>query len=153
IAQLWERIAVKYRGQPGFDEAFLPGGRAPRPGEIFFNRPLARSLEQIAETKGAALYSGSLGEARVAHSAAHGGAMAMTDLGEHRVDWCGTLAQGLGGLDVHEIPPNGQGIATLMALGILKHLDVTRFAVDSVEALHLQIEAMKLAFADVQAFV
>lgn len=153
IAQLWDRIAVKYRGQPGFDEAFLPNGRAPAAGERFAFPALARSLEKIAASKGAALYDGPLGEALVRHCAEHGGAMTMADLNAHRVDWCGTLSQDLGGLAVHEIPPNGQGIATLMALGILKRLGVERYPADSVDALHLQIEATKLAFADVDAFV
>ncbi|WP_193352744.1 gamma-glutamyltransferase, partial [Aurantimonas manganoxydans] len=63
------------------------------------------------------------------------------------------MSQDYGGVDLHEIPPNGQGIAALMALGILKHLGLERFAPDSAEALHLQIEAMKLAFRDMWAFV
>ena len=153
IAALWERIAGKYRGQPGFDETFLPGGRAPRPGERFANPALARSLEAIAESRGAALYQGPLGEALVRHAAAHGGVMAMADLAEHRVDWCGTLSQDIDGLSVHEIPPNGQGIATLIAIGILGHLGVDRYPADSADGIHLQIEAMKLAFADVDACV
>ena len=153
IAALWDRISVKYRGQPGFDEAFLPGGRAPFPGERFVNPALAKSLQAIAESRGAALYQGSLAEALVRHAAAHGGAMTMADLGEHRVDWCGTLSQHINGLAVHEIPPNGQGIATLIALGILRHLGVDRYPADGVDAIHLQIEAIKLAIADVQAYV
>ena len=153
IAQLWARIAGKYRGQPGFDEAFLPQGRAPRPGERFVFPALARSLEKIAATKGLALYDGPLGEAMVEHGARHAGAMTMDDLREHRVDWCGTLAQDFGDVSVHEIPPNGQGIATLMALGILKEMRIDRYPADSAEAIHLQIEAIKLAFADVAAFV
>jgi gamma-glutamyltranspeptidase/glutathione hydrolase len=153
IAQLWARIAPKYRGQPGFDEAFLPHGRAPAPGERFVFPQLARSLEKIAATKGRALYDGALGEAMIDHCARHGGAMTMEDLRQHRVDWCGTLAQQFGDVAVHEIPPNGQGIATLMALGILKELRLDRHPVDSVDSIHLQIEAIKLAFADLAAFV
>jgi gamma-glutamyltranspeptidase/glutathione hydrolase len=153
IAQLWARIAVKYRGQPGFDEAFLPHGRAPAPGERFQFPALARSLEKIAATKGSAFYEGALGTAMIDHCSKHGGAMAMEDLSQHRVDWCGTLAQEFGDVSVHEIPPNGQGIATLMALGVLKEMRLDRYPVDSAEAIHLQIEAIKLAFADLAAFV
>lgn len=153
IASLWARIAAKYAGQPGFDEAFLPGGRAPRAGETFRNRPLGDSLALVARTRGDAFYTGRLAEALARHSAAHGGVMAVDDLASHRVEWCGTLAQPFGGIDVHEIPPNGQGIATLMALGILARLGIERHAVDSVESIHLQIEAIKLALADVEAFV
>lgn len=153
IAQLWERIAPKYRAQPGFDEAFMPGGRAPRPGEVFVNRPLAATLEEIVRTDGKSFYEGSLAEAMTRHARAHGGALEMADLAEHRVDWCGTLAQEIAGLAVHEIPPNSQGLATLIALGILRHCGSERYPADSPDALHLQIEAMKLAFADAEAYV
>ncbi len=153
IAGLWARIASKYQGQPGFDDTFLPSGRAPKAGEIFLNRALGHSLEAIAETNGAALYEGRLGERLVEHAAAHGGALKMADLAEHRAEWCGTLCQEIDGLTVHEIPPNGQGIATLIALGVLKRLGVRDYDLDSADYLHLQIEAMKLAFADVEAFV
>ncbi|WP_299451108.1 gamma-glutamyltransferase family protein [uncultured Pigmentiphaga sp.] len=153
IAALWERIAPNYADQPGFADAFLPGGRAPAAGEVFRNLPLADSLEKIAVTQGKALYQGELGEALVRHAAQHGGAMTMDDLASHRVEWCGTLSQRFAGIEAHEIPPNTQGIATLIALGILERLNLGRYAVDSVDAMHLQIEAMKLAFADVEAFV
>ncbi|OVZ55071.1 hypothetical protein CDO44_22745 [Pigmentiphaga sp. NML080357] len=153
IGALWQRIAPNYADQPGFAEAFLPGGRAPAPGEIFRNAPLAATLEAIAATRGEALYRGALGEALVAHAARHGGAMTMDDLASHRAQWCGTLSQRIADVDVHEIPPNTQGIATLIALGILERHDLRRHDVDGVDALHLQIEAMKLAFADVEAFV
>ena len=153
IARLWSRIADKYRGQPGFDETFLPQGRAPLAGETFSNLPLAQTLKEIARSRGQALYEGALGQALVRHSAAHGGALTLDDLAAHRAEWCGTIAQRYAGLDVHEIPPNGQGIATLMALGMLEQLDLQRHAADSAEGTHLQIEAVKLAFADVDRFL
>lgn len=153
IAKLWARIAGKYRAQPGFEETFMPGGNSPKPGELFHNQALGRSLQSIAETRGAALYEGKLGEALVAHSSAHGGALSIADLAEHRVDWCGTVEQDVAGLAVHEIPPNGQGIAALMALGILKRVGLAEHHVDSADAIHLQIEATKLALVDVEAFV
>ena len=153
IARLWGRIAVKYQGQPGFDQAFLPGGRAPLAGELFVNQPLANTLESIAATRGEAFYRGSLAQQLAAHSQANGGAMTLDDLASYQAQWCGTLSQDIGNVTVHEIPPNGQGIATLMALGILAQHGVDQYGVDSVDALHLQIEAMKLAFADTEAFV
>jgi gamma-glutamyltranspeptidase / glutathione hydrolase len=153
IAVLWARIADKYRPQPGFDEAFMPGGRAPHAGEFFSNKPLAATLEEIADSGGKSFYEGRLAEAMTRHAASCGGALTLDDLAAHRVEWCGTLAQEIAGLAVHEIPPNSQGIATLIALGILAHLGVERFAPDSPDALHLQIEAMKLGLADAEAFV
>jgi gamma-glutamyltranspeptidase / glutathione hydrolase len=153
IAELWARIADKYRGQPGFDQAFLPGGRAPGAGEIFTNTPLAATLEEIARSDAKSFYEGRLAEEMTRFSAACGGALTMADLAEHRVDWCGTLSQEIAGLTVHEIPPNSQGIATLIALGILARLGVDRHPPDSPDAIHLQIEAMKLGLADAEAFV
>ena len=153
VATHWARIADDYRSQPGYAEAFLPGGRPPRPGETFHLPELAQSLDQISRTKGKAFYEGALAEAMVAHSSAHGGAMTIADLAAHTTDWCGTLGQDFNGASVHEIPPNGQGISTLMALGILQHLGLDDSAPDSVANLHLQIEAMKLAFADTAAYV
>src|SRR5882757_6265800 len=80
-------------------------------------------------------------------------AMTVEDLATHEADWCGTIAQDFAGSVVHELPPNGQGIATLMALGMLESLDVGARPVDDVETIHLAIEATKLALADLDRFV
>src|SRR5439155_103979 len=74
-------------------------------------------------------------------------------LAAHTNDWVGTISQDYRGLTVHEIPPNGQGIVCLMALGILSNFDVADYPVDSPDSVHLQIEAVKLAFADAYRFV
>ena len=153
IAQLWARGGEMLGGQPGFAEAFLPGGRAPYAGERFTIRALARSLRLIAETKGRAFYEGELAEAMVAFSSAHGGVMTQADLAAHRPDWSGTISKGFGNASLHEIPPNGQGIAALLALGILDQTGIRDLDADDPHALHLQIEAMKLALADTYAFV
>jgi gamma-glutamyltranspeptidase / glutathione hydrolase len=153
IAALWARVAGNYSDQPGFAEAFLPGGRAPKAGERFTNAPLARTLEMIAESDAKAFYEGRLAAAMVRHSANCGGVLTQDDLAAHRVDWCGTIQQDFHGVTAHEIPPNTQGIAALIAAGILAQLGIERFVPDSAEALHLEIEAMKLAFADVEAYV
>jgi gamma-glutamyltranspeptidase/glutathione hydrolase len=107
----------------------------------------------IAESHGKAFYEGKLAEAIVRHAAAHGAAMTMDDLATHRADWCGTVAADFAEIQVHEIPPNGQGIATLVALAILDRLDIDKYPVDSIDSLHLQIEAMKLGLADAEAYV
>lgn len=153
IAQLWKRGGERLHDQPGFAETFLPGGKAPAAGERFTNRPLARSLRLIAETRGKAFYEGQLAEAIVAHAARYGGAMTQDDLAAHSADWCGTISKGFDGAALHEIPPNGQGIAALMALGILNHTGIRELDADDPRAMHLQIEAMKLALADTDAFV
>ena len=157
IGALWARGAAMLSGEPGFAAHFMPGGRAPEAGEVFASPDLARSLTLIAQTRGEAFYRGELAERIARFAAEHGAALTLDDLAAHEADWPGTIHQGLAGregaVDLHEIPPNGQGIAALMALGILDHCGIERFAPDSADALHLQIEAMKLAFRDVSAFV
>ena len=153
IAEQWRKAAGNLHAQPGFAEAFLPDGRAPRAGELFSSQPLARSLQMIAETRGEAFYRGELAQ-RIADFAKQGGAALTTDdLANHQLDWCGTIHKSFGDSALHEIPPNGQGIAACMALGILRHLDIEEHAPDSPQSFHLQIEAMKLAFADINAYV
>lgn len=153
IAQGWARGGEMLADQPGFAELFLPGGSPPAVGERFKSPGLATSLRLIAETKGRAFYEGALAEAIVAFSDQHGGAMTLEDLAAHRADWCGTLSKSYRGATLHEIPPNGQGIAALMALGMLAHTELDALDADDPRALHLQFEALKLAMADAEAFV
>ncbi|HFQ15514.1 MAG TPA: gamma-glutamyltransferase family protein [Rhodobacteraceae bacterium] len=153
IAQLWARGASTLVGQPGFAEAFLPNGRAPAAGERFANPALARSLRLIAETRGKAFYQGELAEAMIAFSRQNGGVMTLEDLARHRADWCGTISKDFDDVALHEIPPNGQGIAALMGLGILSHTGIRDLDADDPLAIHLQIEAMKLALADAGKYV
>lgn len=153
IGFLWEKGAQVLNAQPGFAETFMPDGRAPRAGERFRNPGAARTLRLIAETRGRAFYEGEIAEEIAAFAKAHGGAMTVEDLAGHRSDWCGTISQGFDGCELHEIPPNGQGIAALMALGMLRHTSIRDHGVDDVAAVHLQLEALKLAYADLDAYV
>lgn len=154
IAKSWARAAEVLAREPGFAEAFMPGGRAPAAGEIFRSPEMARTLELIASTEGEAFYRGELAERIVAFSSECGGVMAMDDLASHRADWVGTISGSFHGYEVHEIPPNGQGISALMALGILESFPyLHELDPDGVESIHLQVEAMKLAFADLHTHV
>ena len=153
VADKWARQVSTLQSQPGFAEHFMPRGRAPLPGERFVVPGAAATLRAIAETKGDAFYRGAIGERPAAHAAANGGSMTLGDLAGFRPEWVVPIEKDFAGYTVHEIPPNGQGIAALMALGILEHLDYASYPVDSVESQHLQIEAMKLAFADVYRWV
>ena len=153
IGALWARGAEIHGAAPGFAAHFLPGGRAPAPGTLFRSPDLARSLRMIAETRGEAFYRGELAERIAAFARDHEAALDASDMDAHAPDWCGTIAAEYGDVALHEIPPNGQGIAALMALGILRHLGLDGTDCDSAQALHLQIEAMKLAFRDMWAFV
>ena len=141
------------RSQPGFAEAFLPGGRAPAPGERFRLPEHAATLETIAATGGEAFYRGELAAAMEAHSTANGGAMLASDLAAHRADWVDPISIDYRGYTLHELPPNGQGIIALIALGMLEYFDMASLPVDSADSVHLQIEAIKLAFADALAYV
>lgn len=152
IARLWALGAAKLGAQPGFAECFMPGGRAPQAGEIFRSEAHARTLERIAETEGEAFYRGDLAQQMAAHAQAHGGAMTAADLAEHRADWVGTISQPFGDSVIHEIPPNGQGIAALMALGMLQAHGIGSQPVDHVDTVHASIEAMKLALADLHQY-
>ena len=152
-ADKWARAVPLLHDQPGFADTFMPRGRAPTPGERFVMKDAGATLRHIALSHGDAFYRGEIAEKLVAHSAAHGGAMTLADLAGYQPEWVTTLQKDFAGHTVHQIPPNGQGIAALMALGMLDKLDIGRFAVDSLAAQHLQIEAMKLAFADTYRWV
>jgi gamma-glutamyltranspeptidase/glutathione hydrolase len=158
LSSKWGLQIPVLRDQPGFAAAFMPNGRAPHPGEKFVFSEAAQTLTAIAETRGESFYRGAVAQKIAAHSRECGAVMTEKDLGDYRVEWVDPIEKAY--LDrhgaeyvLHEIPPNGQGIAALMALGIAGHLDVARYPVDSVEAQHLLIEAMKLAFADVYRYV
>jgi gamma-glutamyltranspeptidase / glutathione hydrolase len=153
IGQQWAAQVPLFESQPGFTETFMPGGRAPHPGELVRLPDHAGTLEAIAATNGETFYRGDLAAKLEAHSTANGGAMRAGDLAAHRADWVGTISGDYRGYTVHEIPPNGQGIVALIALGILEHFDMASLPVDSAESVHLQIEAVKLAFADAHAYV
>jgi gamma-glutamyltranspeptidase/glutathione hydrolase len=148
VAKYWQRAETLMPPDQGFAEAFLPRGRAPRAGERFANPALADSLEKIAATEGDAFYRGELAQAIVRHAHAHGEVHSLADFANHTADWVTPLAQDYRGYTVHQIPPNGQGVAALAALGMLQHFDLAALDADSVASQHLQIEAMKLAFAD-----
>ncbi|VBA41768.1 Putative gamma-glutamyltransferase YwrD [Mycobacterium attenuatum] len=153
IARQWAAQVSLLAGQPGFDEAFLPDGRAPRAGEAFRFPDHADTLEKIAASNGAVFYHGRLAEVMATHARSHGAVMTVNDLAAHRADWVTPISHGYRGYTVHEIPPNGQGIVALIALGILQHFDMAAFGVDSADSVHVQIEAIKLAFADAYAYV
>jgi gamma-glutamyltranspeptidase/glutathione hydrolase len=153
VQQKWSAAVPVLEQQPGFAETFMPHGRAPNLGELFRFPGAAKSLRLIAQTRGAAYYGGEIAEAAARHAKAHGGAIRVEDFAAYRPEWVDPIGKAYRGHVLHEIPPNGQGIAALIALGILSNFDVERLAVDGVDSQHLQIEAMKLAFADTYRFV
>jgi gamma-glutamyltranspeptidase/glutathione hydrolase len=153
VQQKWAAAVQELHALPGFAQAFLPRGRAPLVGELFQFKAAARALRAIAATKGEAFYTGEIADAIAKFSARLGGSLTRHDLAAHRPDWVLPIAKNYRGYTLHEIAPNGQGIAALIALGILDQFDLRQLPVDGVDSQHLQIEAMKLAFADVYQFV
>ena len=149
----WARQAPNFKGFSEFAWTFLPKDRAPRAGERFYCPQQAETLEEIAATKGESFYRGKLAERIALASQADEGAHTLADFAAHRCDWVEPLSVEYRGYRLHEIPPNGQGIVALMALGILRHFDLSALPVDGADSLHLQIEAMKLAFADAYRYV
>jgi len=153
VADKW-RLAVPLMPQGlGWQDHFLIDGRAPKPGERFRSPAMANTLAAIARTDGEAFYRGALADAICAHAAACGSVHVRGDFERHTSDWVTPIAVDYRGMRVHEIPPNGQGIAALMALGMLESFDLASLSRDSVASMHLQIEAMKLAFADAYRYV
>jgi len=153
VQQKWAAAAALLSAQPGFAEAFMPHGRAPNVGEQFRFAAAACTLRLIAQTRGEAYYRGEIAAAAVAHAREHGGAISEADFAACEADWVTPLAKDYRGHTLHEIPPNGQGIAAQMALGIVSNFDLGALPVDGAASQHLQIEAMKLAFADVYRYV
>src|SRR5690606_6546404 len=149
VQEKWAAATPELQNQPGFAQSLLPWGRAPQVGELFKFPAAARGLRAIAQTKGAAFYGGEIAEAIVKFSAANGGSHQVSDFANYKPEWVETISKDYRGYTLHEIPPNGQGITALIALGILSHFDLSSLPLDGPESQHLQIEAMKLAFADV----
>ena len=147
-ARIWTHVENRPELFPAFRETFLPGDRAPRAGELFRCPDQAETLNLIAGSSGEAFYRGELAKKTAVHARETGGLLSESDLAGHRGEWVDPIAIAYKNICLHEIPPNGQGLAALIALGIIQHHDITRYPVDSVESIHLQIEAMKIAFAE-----
>jgi gamma-glutamyltranspeptidase/glutathione hydrolase len=153
VQQKWAAAVPLLCNQPGFADTFMPNGRAPQVGEQFRFDDAARTLRLIAQSGGEDYYRGEIAAAIVAHSQASGGAMTLADLAGYEAEWVAPIGLDYAGHTMHEIPPNGQGIAALMALGIVKNFELAGMQVDGVDSQHVQIEAMKLAFADAYRYV
>ncbi|UHL63049.1 gamma-glutamyltransferase family protein [Paralcaligenes sp. KSB-10] len=149
VAQKWAEQAAELSGQPNFSRTFLPSGSAPKVGEVFKQPELAETLRRVAGSHGQDFYEGSTARLMAGYAADCGADLSLEDLAAHRANWTEVLNARFKDTLVFEMPPNGQGLVALYALAILDHLDIAGFDPDSAMALHLQIEAIKLAFAHV----
>lgn len=157
-ALLWKQAESIYlpRDRPefqAFKQTFFPNNRAPAAGEVWRSEAHAETLRAIAHTQGDSFYRGALAQQIADFAANTGGWLTERDFAAHQADWVVPIATDYRGVTVWEIPPNTQGIATLMALNILEGFDLSSHLRESVDSYHLQIEAMKLAFADTHRYV
>ena len=148
IAADWKGAAPELAKIPTSAACFLPGGHALGVGDIFKNPGLARSLTLIAEQGPGAFYRGPIAQEIVAYSNSVGGLLSLKDFHDHTSTWVDPVSTNYRGYDVWELPPNGQGIAALEMLNLLEPYNLKSLGANSAEALHLMIEAKKLAYED-----
>lgn len=151
IAYLWGhgvQAAQEDKFPGAFLQTFAPAGAAPRKGDIFRNPDLAATYELLATQGRDAFYRGPVAEKIDAFMREHGGWLRKVDLEKHTSTWVEPVSVNYRGYDVYELPPNGQGIAALQMLNILEGYDLAAMGFNSADALHVMIEAKKLAFED-----
>jgi gamma-glutamyltranspeptidase/glutathione hydrolase len=148
----WARSEAFLRGSAHAGD-YLPGGHAPRVGQMVRLPDLAHTLQAVADGGAAAFYTGSIADAIVETVQEHGGVLSLDDLFEHRSTWDEPIQANYRGVTILECPPNGQGLAALQALRLLEGFDLAGLPWDSPERLHLMIEAMRLAFADARHYI
>jgi gamma-glutamyltranspeptidase/glutathione hydrolase len=153
VAVYWQPTVLDRNADPAATKLYLPGGRAPRVGEIFRNPELAASLRRIATAGHHGYYRGETAQKILATEARFGGAMTAEDLAEYSAVWVEPISTAYRGWTVYEMPPNGQGIAALLMLNIMGKFDFSAAKQNSADVLHVEIEAKKLAYADMLYYV
>lgn len=152
-AGLWSTATRMQNANGEFRATYLVDGRAPRAGEIFRNAALAGSLRRIAEKGRDGFYAGPTAAAMLATIADAGGTMTAADLTEFTPEWVTPLSTTYRGWTVYELPPNGQGVAALEMLNIMERFPIAQYGFHSAKAMHVEIEAKKLAYADLLRYI
>jgi gamma-glutamyltranspeptidase/glutathione hydrolase len=153
IADAWARSRDGLAAEPHAAKTFLVDGRAPRAGEVFKNPDLAGSFRLIATHGRAGFYEGRTADAILAISREKGGTMTAADLREYQPEWVEPISTTYRGWTVSELPPNTQGIAALMMLNLMEPFPMAEYGFHSTKAMHVMIEAKKLAYADMLRYV
>ena len=153
ISGQWRTSEKKLAADPATAATFLPGGRPPRPGEIFANPKLAATLQLVASGGRDAFYRGPIARAIVADMRARDGLLEERDFAEHKADWVEPISTKYRDYDVYEMPPNTQGFVVLEMLNILEGFDIKAMGHNSAEYLHALVEAKRIAFADRAAYL
>lgn len=146
-------VQRRYFKQPGYKETYLAAGERPQAGDLFRNPALAASLRLVAAQGRDGFYKGALAGRMVAFLREYGGAHTLEDFAEYEPEWVEPLSTTYRGWTVHELPPNGQGIAALAMLNIMERFPLADYGQNSAAALHVMIEAKKLAYADMARYV
>jgi gamma-glutamyltranspeptidase / glutathione hydrolase len=154
-AGYWAGNVDALRSNDAAAKLYLPNDRPPRVGEIFRNEDLASSLQQIAQQGRDAYYKGEIAAKILAAEKKHGGAMTAEDLSQYSAEWVEPISTAYRDWTVYELPPNGQGLAALEMLNILETTPIGQkgYEFGTSKALHLMIEAKKLAYADLKRYV
>jgi len=153
IAGHWASLSDRIAAEPSAAGTFLPGGRAPRAGEIFRNPDLASSLRLIARDGSAGFYQGPIAGAILASSQDRLGTLAPDDLRDFEPEWVDPISTTYRGWTVYELPPNTQGIAALLMLNLMEAFPLADYGFHTARSLHVMIEAKKLAYADMLRYV
>ncbi|MGA3245923.1 MAG: gamma-glutamyltransferase [Bacteroidota bacterium] len=153
VSALWAGEEKLLKSEPAAAQTYLIEGHTPRLGEVFRNPNLARSLRAIAEQGRDAFYKGDIARLILDCSRQHGGTLAADDLAAFSSEWVESISTTYRGWTVYEIPPNGQGIAALMMLNIMENFPLASYRHNTAQALHVMIEAKKLAYADMLRYV
>ena len=148
IAFFWQRNVRSLAKYPGIREQFMRNGEGPAKGQMWTNPGLASTYEDLARGGRDAFYRGEIAQKIAAYLQRQGGYLGVEDLAAHRGEWVEPVSVSYRGVEVWELPPNGQGIAALQALNILEGFDLRRAGFGSTEHMHWTVEALKLAFAD-----
>jgi len=148
IAGDWGHSVQRFQDKPGFKSVYMPGGRAPREGEIFKNPALAKSLRLLADGGRDAYYKGPIADALVRYSQANGGFFSKEDFERHHSTWDTPISTDYHGVQVWELPPNSQGLAALQLLNLIENFDLKSMGRESADFWHVFVEAKKIAYAD-----
>jgi gamma-glutamyltranspeptidase / glutathione hydrolase len=152
-AENWKLFGPPFAASPGFARVFLPEGKAPAAGQIFRNPELASTLRRIGEHGRDGFYKGATAEAMLKLSREQHGFLEADDLSDFEPEWVDPVSTTYHGWTVWEMPPNGQGIAALSMLNIMERFPIAEWGHGSEKALHVEIEAQKLAYADLQHYI
>ena len=149
----WVPEVEKLRRTPAAAATFLVNGAAPKPGDVFVQKNLARTFRTLAKGGRDAFYRGDIARAIVDYCRANGGALSLEDFAAHKSEWVEPISTTYQGHTLYEIPPNGQGLTALLLLNILEGIDLASLRGDAVRYYHTMIEATKIAFADRNRYI